>query len=134
MRVNGLEDLALSEVELPPQIQEQLQRLQQMQQTLQAVVTQKQQLEFELAEAERAIEELEKASEDAPVFRMVGSILVRASKDKLLTDLKEKKEMLNTRVMILGKQEERARSRIKEMQEKLQERLKAQGPAEGPPL
>lgn len=105
-----------------------------MQQTLQAVLTQKQQLEFELAEAERAIEELEKASEDAPVFRMVGSILVRANKEKLLTDLKEKKEMLNTRVMILGKQEERARSRIKEMQEKLQERLKAQGPTEGPPL
>lgn len=124
----------MSEVELPPQIQEQLQRLQQMQQTLQAVVTQKQQLEFELAEAERAIEELEKASEDAPVFRMVGSILVRASKDKLLNDLKEKKEMLNTRVLILGKQEERARSRLKEMQEKLQERLRAQGPAEGPPL
>ena len=95
----------MSEVELPPQVQEQLQRLQQMQQTLQAVVTQKQQLEIELAEAQRAIEELEKASEDTPVFNMVGSIMVRSNREKLLNDLKERKEMVNTRVTILGKQE-----------------------------
>ncbi len=117
----------MSEVELPPQIQEQLQRLQQMQQTLQAVSTQKQRLETELNEAERAIEELEKSTEDAPVFKMVGSILVKSNKEKLLSDLKEKKEILNTRRTILGKQEERARNRVKEMQEKLQEKLKPPG-------
>ena len=119
----------MSEVELPPQIQEQLQRLQQMQQTLQAVATQKQRLETELNEAERAIEELEKTSGEAPVFKMVGSILVRSNKDNLLNDLKEKKEIINTRVTILGKQEERARNRVKEMQEKLQEKLSPQGPS-----
>lgn len=117
----------MSEVKLPPQVQEQLQRLQQMQETFQAVATQKQQLEIELAEAQKAIEELEKASDETPVFRMVGSIMVKSDREKLLSDLKEKKEIVNTRVTILGKQEERAKNRIKEMQEKLQEKLGPQG-------
>ncbi len=46
------------EPELPPEIREQLTRLQQLQQTLQAVVTQKQQLELEKAEIEKASSEL----------------------------------------------------------------------------
>jgi len=38
--------------------------------------------------------------------------------------VREKKELLNTRVTVLGKQEERMRERAKETQQKLQERLK----------
>ncbi len=114
----------MSETELPPQIQEQLVRLQQMQQTLQAVVTQKQQLDIELAETDRAISELEKITDGTAVYKSVGSLMVKADRTVLLTDLKERKELLNTRVTVLGKQEERTRERVKEIQERLQERLK----------
>jgi len=112
-------------VELPPQVQEELARLQQLQQTLQAVVAQKQQLEIEMTETDRALAELEKVTGENPVYKSVGSILVRADKDGLLTELKEKKELLNTRVTVLGRQEERTRERIKDIQAKLQERLRA---------
>ena len=74
----------MSEVELPPQIQEQMQRFQQMQQTLQAVSSQKQQLEIQLAETNKAIEELEKSAADAPIYKMVGSIMVKSQKEELL--------------------------------------------------
>jgi prefoldin beta subunit len=114
----------MSESELPPQVQEQLVRLQQMQQTLQAVVTQKQQLDIELAETDRALSELEKITDNTPVYKSVGSLLLRADRQVLLTELKERKELLNTRVTVLGKQEERTRERVKEIQQKLQERLK----------
>jgi prefoldin beta subunit len=114
------------EVELPPQLQEQLVRLQQLQQTLQSVVTQKQQLELELNETDKALSELEKSTDETPVYKSVGSILVKSSRQTLLTELKERKELLTTRVTVLGKQEERTRERLKEVQEKLQERL--QGP------
>jgi prefoldin beta subunit len=114
----------VSESELPPQIQEQLVRLQQMQQTLQAIVTQKQQLDIELAETDRAITELEKITDATPVYKSVGSLMLKADRQALLTELKEKKELLNTRVTVLGKQEERTRERVKETQQKLQERLK----------
>jgi len=114
------------EVALPPQVQEQLIRLQQLQQTLQSVVAQKQQLELELNETDRALSELEKSTDDTPVYKSVGSILVKSNRQSLMAELKEKKELLTTRVTVLGKQEERTRERLKEIQEKLQERL--QGP------
>jgi len=114
------------EAELPPQIQEQLVRLQQLQQTLQSVVTQKQQLELELNETDKALAELEKSTDETPVFKSVGSVLVKSNRQSLLTELKERKELLTTRVTVLGKQEDRTRERLKEVQERLQERL--QGP------
>lgn len=112
------------EVELPPQLQEQLVRLQQLQQTLQSVVTQKQQVDLEMNETDKALTELEKSTDDTPVYKSVGSILVKSTRQTLLTELKERKELLSTRVTVLGKQEERTREKLKEIQEKLQERLR----------
>lgn len=117
-------------VDLPPQVQEDLVRLQQLQQTLQAVVTQKQQLEIEMSETDRALAELEKVTADTPVFKSIGSILVKADREGLLADLKEKKELLNTRVTVLGRQEERTRERMKDVQQKLQEKLRPARPSE----
>jgi prefoldin beta subunit len=111
--------------ELPPQVQEELLRLQQLQQTLQAVVSQKQQLEMDMTETDRALAELEKVTGETPVYKSVGSILVKADREALLSELKERKELLNTRVTVLGRQEERTRERIKDIQQKLQDRLRA---------
>ncbi len=115
------------EVELPPQIQEQLARLQQLQQTLQAVTSQKQQMEIEVAETERAVSELGKLGDQSVVYKSVGSLLLRSDKQTLLNELKERKELLGTRITVLGRQEDRTKERIKELQEKLQERLRPSG-------
>ncbi|MEM2897605.1 MAG: prefoldin subunit beta [Candidatus Bathyarchaeia archaeon] len=112
------------EIELSPQVKEQLMRLQQLQQTLQAVITQRQQLEIELSETERATSELEKISGETPVYKTIGSILIKTDRQVLLNELKERKELLSTRVTVLSKQEERTRERMKELQSKLQERLR----------
>jgi prefoldin beta subunit len=90
------------------------------------VTSQKQQLDAELNETDKALAELEKATDETPVYKSVGSILVKSNRQNLLTELKERKELLTTRVTVLGKQEERTRERLKDAQEKLQERL--QGP------
>jgi len=113
--------------QLPPQIQEDLVRLQQLQQTLQVVVTQKQQLELELAETEKALSELDKIADTVPVYKSVGSILLRSDRQGLVNELKEKKELINTRVTVLAKQEERTRERLKELQDRVQQRLKTSG-------
>ncbi len=112
------------EAQLPPQVQEDLVRLQQLQQTLQIVVTQKQQLELELSETEKSLSELEKITDDTPVYKSVGSILLKAERQGLMGELKERKELLNARVTVLGKQEDRTRERMKELQDRLQQRLK----------
>lgn len=114
---------------LPPQVQERLLRLQQVQQTLQSVLAQKQQVELELTEIEQALTELQKVAEDTIIYKAIGSLLVKTEKAKVTADLNERKELLNMRVTVLGKQEERLRTQMKELQTKLQQDLT---PVSGP--
>lgn len=116
------------EIELPPQLQEQLARLQQLQQTLQAVMTQKQQLEIEASETDKALSELDKTTDQTAVYKSVGSLLLRSERQSLQAELKERKELLGTRITVLGRQEERTKERIKELQEKLQAKLRPTNP------
>jgi len=113
---------------LPPPVQERLLRLQQVQQTLQSVVTQKQQLELELTETEQALSELEKLDETAIIYKSIGSLLVKAEKAKVTIELTERKELLNTRISVLGKQEERLRTQAKDLQARLQKDLSPVSP------
>ncbi len=112
------------EVKLPPAVQERLLRLQQLQQTLQNILTQKQQLELELLEIDQALAELEKTPDEGVIYRSAGSLLVRSEKAKVTADLNERKELANMRISVLGKQEERLRSQIKELSERLQKDLR----------
>lgn len=109
---------------IPPQVQEQLARLQQLQQTLQVVITQKQQLEIELSDTERALKELEKLTDETIIYKSIGALLVKSDRQSMLKELSERKELLNTQVTVLAKQEERASSKLKELQQSLQEKLK----------
>jgi prefoldin beta subunit len=113
---------------LPPQVQERLLRLQQLQQTLNSVLGQKQQVELEISEIDQATNEVQKLGDDAVVYKATGSLMVKAEKAKIATELAERKELLNTRVTILTKQEERLRSQLKEVQTKLQQDLNPVSP------
>ena len=113
---------------LPPQVQQRLLRFQQLQQTLQTVLTQKQQLELELTEVEQALSELEKLTDAAVIYKSIGSLLVKSEKGNVTTELTERKDLLKTRVDILGKQEERLRSQVKDLQTKLQQDLRPLSP------
>jgi prefoldin beta subunit len=115
---------------LPPQVQQRLLRLQQLQQTLQAVLTQKQQLELELTEVEQALSELGNLTENAVIYKSIGSLLVKSKKSKVTTELNERKELFNMRISVLGKQEERLRTQVKDLQTKLQRDLR---PISSPP-
>lgn len=108
---------------LPPQVQERLLRLQQLQQTLQSVLGQKQQVELEQMETNQALEELQKLTDDAVIYKATGSLLIKSEKTKVTTELNERKELLNTRITVLGKQEERVRAQLKDLQTKLQQDL-----------
>jgi prefoldin beta subunit len=109
----------MSEQELPPWLKEQLARLQQLQQNLQAIMMQKQQVEIENVETERALEELKKTTSDDAVYKLAGPLLVKSNRDVLIKDLEEKKELSKTRVVVLGKQESRVKENLKEVESKI---------------
>jgi len=108
---------------LPEKVKEQVMRLQQLQNTLQALVLQRQSAELELRNVERAIEELEKTSDDAVVYKSAGPLLVKRDKESLVKELSERKDILNARLKVLERQEERARERIRELQSSVQREL-----------
>ncbi len=109
--------------DLPPQVQERLLRLQQVQRTLQQVVAQKQQVELEQSETEQALTELGDLNEDSVIYKSIGSLLVKSKKSRVEAGLRERKELLDTRFEVLGKQEERLRSQLGQLQAKLKRDL-----------
>jgi prefoldin beta subunit len=112
------------ENELPPWLKEQISRLQQLQQNLQAIMMQKQQIELEIVETERALEELNKTTTSDSIYKAAGPLLIKSDKDTIEKDLTEKKELANTRVMVLGKQESRVKENLKEVENKINQMLK----------
>ena len=125
----------MSEQELPPWVREQVSRLQQLQQNLQAIMMQKQQLEVEIAETDRALQELNKAGLDDAIYKNAGSVLIKAKKEDVVKELGEKKELSNTRLMVLGKQETRVKENLKEVETKINEMIRGMqaGSSSSPP-
>jgi prefoldin beta subunit len=112
--------------QLPPNIQEKITRLQQLQNTMQQLVLQKQRLDLELNESERALKTLEDVPSDAKVYKSAGAILVEKRKDDVVKELEERKEFLEMRSKVLVKQERNTRERLTSLQESLQKELSLQ--------
>ena len=113
-----------SNQQIPPMVQEQLAKFQQTQQNFQSIIMQKQQLESEKLETEKALEELKKASDDELVFKHAGTIMIKSNKKDLIEELEEQMELAKTKASILVKQEERLKTTLKEQETKIQEMMK----------
>lgn len=113
----------MSAENIPPWAQEQLMKLQQSQQSLQTIMTQRQHLVMEQAETDKALEELQKAG-DSTVYKFAGTIMIKSTKQDLISELEEKREMAKTRSTVLEKQETRIKETIKQQETKITEMMK----------
>lgn len=105
---------------ISPQVQNQIAQFQQLQQQLQAVLTQKLQMDAQVREMTRTVEELGKAPEDAVIYKSAGSLMIKAEgKDVILKDLEESKETLEIRLKSMEKQEKALREKYQTMQEQI---------------
>jgi len=87
-------------------------------------LTQKQHLQLEQHESDKALEELKNAKDDETVYKYAGSILVKSTKQALIDEIEEKKELAKTRQTVLAKQEERVKQTLKEQESKINELVK----------
>jgi prefoldin beta subunit len=108
----------MSEEDLPPWIKEQVSRLHQIQQNLQAIMMKKQQIEQEISKTDRVIEEIKKIDEDK-VYKRYNTLLIKAKREDILKELKEKKYTLNIRMEVIEKQEKRVSDNLKEVENKI---------------
>ncbi len=78
-----------------------------------------------MVETDRALQELKKAGPDDAIYKNAGSVLIKAKKEDVLKDLEVKKELSNTRIMVLGKQETRVKENLKEVENKINEMIRS---------
>jgi len=114
----------MTNVEMSKQLQDQINRLQQMRMQLQMLIQQRQQIDIRLKEIDEALAELDKTDSKAPIYKSIGSILIKTSgKTEVTKELKSSKESLELRKTTLGKQEDRTKEKLNELQEKVQNSL-----------
>ena len=107
-------------MEMNEEMQGKLMQFQQLQQQIQVIASQKYQVDIQIAEIEKTLEELDKLTKDATVYKSVGSLLMTVdNKDTLKSELEEKKETLDIRAKTLGNQEKSLRERHQELQDEL---------------
>ena len=110
--------------ELTPQLQDQINRLQQLRSQYQMISQQYQQVEIRLKEVEEALEELKKTTDKTPIYKSVGAVLIKTKgKKDVEKELLANKETLELRKSTLEKQEGRTREKLNELQSKVQNAL-----------
>ena len=111
-------------MEIPENIQHQLDQFQQLQQQAQAVTIQKQNVEVQLQETKKAVEELEKSDADTEVFKTAGTLLIKVNQPEILEEMKEKVDTLELRLQTMTRQEERVLKKLKDMQTNIEAAMK----------
>ncbi len=82
------------------------------------------------AETEKALDELKKADDSDLVYKFVGSVLLRSTKQELTAELEERKDMSKTRSIVLAKQETKVKETLKEQETKINEMMRGKQPSE----
>ena len=103
--------------------EESMAQLQLAEQGLQNMLMQKQMFQLELVETENALEELKKTKE-GEVFRIVGSLMLKANKQEVEQELKKKSELLELRLRAIEKQEDEFKNRMLRSREDLVKKLR----------
>lgn len=99
-----------------------MEELQLAEQTLNNLLVQKQVFQLEIAETTSSLEELKKSKGD--VFKIVGSLMIRAEKIGLEKELVKKKELLELRIRSIEKQEKEIKEKTEKIRTDLLKRLK----------
>lgn len=116
---------------IPPQVQNQLVRFQELQEQLKAIVLRKQQFEYESREIERALNESKSLADDAVIYKSVGVLLFRTEKQKVVSELTEKKEELDLRIKTVEKQEMRLKQQLEELRKSIMDQVSGRPPVSG---
>lgn len=99
-----------------------IQELQFLEQNLQNLLMQKQIIQMELVDSENALEELGKTKGE--VFKIVGSLMIKADKTEIEKELKKKKELLELRMKSIEKQENSFKENSTKLRTELLKKLK----------
>ncbi len=107
---------------LDEETQAQIQELQILERNFQQLLMQKNAFSMELNETEYVIEQVTKTSGE--VSRIVGGqVVIKSTKDDVLKEMKNKKDLLNQRMTSIDKQEKDFSKRIEDIREEVMKKI-----------
>ncbi|NCO11014.1 prefoldin subunit beta [Candidatus Pacearchaeota archaeon CG_4_9_14_0_2_um_filter_39_13] len=98
--------------------QSKIQELQNLERNLQMLMGQKQAIQMEIAETENALEEIKNSSSD--IYKLSGTIMLKADKEKTIKELEEKNKLMELRLSSIEKQESILESRAEGLKKETQ--------------
>ncbi len=116
---------------LPPEVQAKLEKLVQARNNLASVLQQKSSYEALLKEVEETLSVVESLPDDAVLYKMVGGVLVKVSKDAILEELKEKKATTEVRLKKLEAFEKKFREEVERLEKEIQSIMSGVGKGGG---
>ena len=116
---------------VPPDVEAKYNKYVQLRETLNAVVQERLNVEGTIAEIDSIVEKLKDLPENTELYRMFGYVLVKSSKEEVLSELNEKKEDLELRLKALKSQEESLKREIEKLGEELKRLLSGRTGAPG---
>jgi prefoldin, beta subunit, archaeal len=106
---------------VPPELQAQVVRLQQLQNQLGNLIAEKNVVEGELREINKILESLSTLPTDSTLYKIVGNLLVKFDKATVEKELNERKEFLEIRSKAYQRQESELRKQYEAVQKKVNE-------------
>ncbi len=94
-----------------------IEEMQILEQNLQSLLYQKQAFQMELSETQASMKEIEESKDD--VFKIVGQLMIKSDKKKVLDDLSSKEKLLELRIKSIEKQENSISERLEELKEEV---------------
>jgi prefoldin beta subunit len=108
--------------QLTKMTEEKIAHLQLIEQNLQSLISQRQNFQSQAAEIDNAMEELEKAGDEA--YKLVGLLMVLSKKEDLKKDLLSRKEIIELRIKSIEKQEQNLQEKCEKMRSEVMKELK----------
>ncbi|MHA1610851.1 MAG: prefoldin subunit [Promethearchaeota archaeon] len=110
-----------------PDQQKEILGYQQTQQQLEAYTQQLSTTELQLKDISYSIVELEKADEEAVIYKAIGSLFVKKTKSNILESSKSEKETLDLRLVSLKSHVSKLKAQFEKERIKIEEIFKTQG-------
>jgi prefoldin beta subunit len=99
-----------------------IQELQMIEHGLQNLLMQKQAFQIELSETQSALEEIKNS--EGEIFKIIGQIMIKSDKKKMLDDLSNKERLLDIRLKSFDKQEKNLSEHAEKIQKEILDQKK----------
>ena len=114
---------------VPPEVEAKYTKYVKLRDTLSAITQERVTLEGAISEIDDVLDKVSRLSADADLYRLVGYVMVKSSRDEVMAELRGRREELELRLKAVKSQEEYLRREVDRLASELRTLLGGSGGA-----